>query len=99
MTFLLHGSSLLLRAIERSRLITSSDTSADDWTVLFLTASRMVLGALGEDVEGHYHCDKIVNIQCAWNENGLIFSFDCVGLLVSNPAWQSTAGSVCFKSR
>lgn len=64
-----------------SHLITSLDTDADDWTGLFLTESRMVLGAPGEDVEGHYHCDKNVNIQCAGNENGLIFSSDCVGLL------------------
>lgn len=61
----------------------------------------MVLGAPGEGVEGHYHCDKNVNIQCAWNENALIFPFDCEGFasLVSNPAWQGTAGSVCFQSR
>lgn len=62
--------------------VSRSVTDADDWTVvLFLTESRTVLGALGEDVEGHYHRDKNVNIQCARNENGLIFSFDCVGLL------------------
>lgn len=71
----------LLRVIVHSHLIKSSGADADDWTVLFLTESRTVLGALGEDVEGHYHCDKNVNTQCARNENGLIFSFDCVGLL------------------
>lgn len=58
----------------------------------------MVLAAPGEDVEGHYHCDKNVNIQCAWNENGLIFSFDCVGLVPCFPIVPGRAQQDVFVS-